>query len=77
MNFAYQLPVVQPWLGEGLHKARMGGIPTIAMQLDYVDAPPVIIIEGGGGGGGGGGERPHGGEPTGTVEESDSPGGGS
>jgi len=67
MNFACQLPAVQPRLGEGLHEAAAGWNPNTPMQLDYVDAPPVIIIE----------ERSPSGRPAGTTEESDSPGGGS
>ena len=65
MNFPYQLPVVQPWLGDdGLHEAAAAWNPNTAMQLDYVNAPPGIIIE----------ERPLSDGPAGETE---SPGGGS
>ena len=67
INFAYQLPVVQPWLGEVLQQAAAGWNPNTPMQLNYVDAPPVIIIE----------ERPPSGGPGDPVEESEPPGGGS
>ena len=67
MNFPYQLPVVQPWLGEGLHEAAAGWNPNTPMQLNYVDPAPVVIIQ----------ERPPGGETPETDRESDSPGGGS
>jgi hypothetical protein len=48
MNFAYQLPVVLPWLAAPLADPSIPNNrwnPNTPMQLDYVDAPPEVIIE--------------------------------
>jgi hypothetical protein len=64
MNFPYQLPVVQPWLGEGLHGAAAGWNPNVPMQLDYVDPPLAVVLE----------ERAADAEQTGTTGDSGSAG---
>jgi hypothetical protein len=51
MNFAYQLPVVPPWLAEPVpnvpnvpNPPGYKWDPNSPMQLDYVDPPPGVII---------------------------------